>query len=51
MKTFTALACMAAASTVNAWDAEFMRGAQTGMFLSGEDQFEDYSCPSVHLSP
>ena len=23
----------------------------TALTLTGEDQFEDYSCPSVHLSP
>ena len=49
MKTFAAAAmCVAAA---NAWDPEFMRGAQTGFFLSGEDQFEDYSCPAADISP
>ncbi len=39
MKTFVAVAAIAAASTVNAWDAEFMRGAQTGFFLTSEEQF------------
>ena len=51
MKTFAAVAVLAAASTVNAWDAEFIRGAQTGMFLTSEDQFEDYSCPAPGMSP
>ena len=44
MKSF-AIAALVAASSVNAFDAEFMRGAQTGAFLTSEDQFEDYSCP------
>ena len=51
MKTFTAIAAAAAISSVNAWDAEFLRGAQTGMFLTSEDQFEDYSCPAVGVKP
>ena len=51
MKKFTAIATLAAASTVNAWDPEFLRGAQTGMFLTSEQQFEDYSCPPANISP
>ena len=51
MKTFTAIAALGAVASVNAWDPEFMRGAQTGMFLTSEDQFEDYSCPSAKVSP
>ena len=51
MKTFAAVAIIAAASTVNAWDAEFMRGAQTGFFLTSEEQFEDYSCPVAEINP
>ena len=49
MKTFAAAACLVAAAS--AWDPEFMRGAQTGFFLSGEDQFEDYSCPRAEIAP
>ena len=51
MKTFTAFAAIAAASTINAFDAEFMRGCQTGFFLTSEEQFEDYSCPVAEISP
>ena len=51
MKTFTAVAALAAASTVSAFDAEFMRGAQTGMFIRSEEQFEEYSCPDSKVSP
>ena len=51
MKTFTAIAALGAVASVNAWDPEFMRGAQTGMFLTSEDQFEDYSCPAAKVAP
>ena len=53
MKTssFTVIAALAAISSVNAWDPEFMRGAQTGMFLTSDDQFEDYSCPLAQVKP
>ena len=51
MKRTAAFAAIAAASTVNAWDPEFMRGAQTGMFMTSEEQFEDYSCPAAMVSP
>ena len=50
MKTFTAIAALGAIASVNAWDPEFMRGAQTGMFLTSEDQFEDYSCPPAKVA-
>ena len=50
MKTF-AIAALAVAGSVNALDAEFMRGAQTGFFLTSEDQFEDYSCPAAEIEP
>ena len=49
MKSF-AIAAIVAVSSVNAFDAEFMRGAQTGAFLTSEDQFEDYSCPPARPS-
>ena len=49
MKTFAAVAALACAA--NAWDAEFMRGAQTGFFLQGEEAFEDYSCPVPTMKP
>ena len=53
MKTssFTTIAALAAISSVNAFDPEFMRGAQTGMFLTSDDQFEDYSCPLAEIKP
>ena len=52
MKTFTAIAAMAiTASTVSAWDAEFLRGAQTGMFLTNDEQMEDYSCSAATIDP
>merc|ERR1712156_849704 len=51
MKRVAAFAAVAAASQVNAFDPEFMRGAQTGMFITSEDQFEDYSCPAALVSP
>ena len=45
MKTFAGIAAIAAtASTVSAFDPEFLRGAQTGMFLTSEEQFQDYEC-------
>ena len=43
-----AAACIAA--TAAAWDPEFMRGAQTGFFLTSEEQFEDYSCPTPEIN-
>ena len=49
MKSFAAIATLAAVSS--AFDAEFMRGAQTGMFIRSEEQFEEYSCPASELSP
>ena len=49
MKTFTAIAAMAA--TASAFDAEFIRGAQTGFFLTSEEQFQDYSCEAVQVDP
>ena len=49
MKTFAACAALVAAA--NAWDAEFMRGAQTGFFLQGDEAFEDYSCPPAAMKP
>ena len=51
MKRVAAFAAIATASQVNAWDPEFMRGAQTGMFMTSEDQFEDYDCPAAKVSP
>jgi len=30
--------------------SEFMSGAQTGIFLSSEDEFVDYSCPEPEMS-
>ena len=51
MKTAATFAVVAAASQVNAFNAEFMRGAQTGMFLNSEEQFEDYSCPMAKVAP
>ena len=38
MKTFAGIAALAVtASTVSAWDAEFLRGAQTGIFLTTDE--------------
>ena len=52
MKTFAGIAAMAATvSSVSAFDPEFLRGAQTGMFMTSEDQFEDYSCGAVQVDP
>ena len=52
MKTFAAVAALAVTSaTVSAFDPEFLRGAQTGMFLQSEEQFEDYSCSPVQVDP
>ena len=52
MKTFAGIAAMAAtASTVSAFDPEFLRGAQTGMFLQSEEQFKDYDCPTPAGNP
>ena len=39
------------AASAAAWDPEFMRGAQTGFFLTSEEQFEDYSCPVPEMNP
>ena len=49
MRTIATIATIAACAS--AWDAEFLRGAQTGMFLTSEDQFEDYSCPTAPRNP
>ena len=52
MKSFAAIAALAVTtSQVSAFDPEFLRGAQTGMFLTSEDQFEDYSCEPVTVDP
>ena len=51
MKKVATFAAIAAASQVNAFDAEFMRGAQTGFFLSSEEQFKDYDCAPVVVDP
>ena len=52
MKSFAGIAALAVtSSTVSAFDPEFLRGAQTGMFLTGEEQFEDYSCEAVQVDP
>ena len=52
MKTFAGIAAMAiTASTVSAWDPEFLRGAQTGIFLTSDEQFEDYSCEAATVDP
>ena len=46
MKTFAiaALAAATTATTANAMNAEFLRGAQTGLFLKGENQIKDLNC-------
>jgi hypothetical protein len=33
-----------------AFSPEFFKGAETGIFLGDEDQFQDYSCPMPELS-
>lgn len=30
--------------------SEFMSGAQTGIFLTSEEEFTDYSCPEPEMS-
>ena len=52
MKTFAGIAAMAVtASTVSAFDPEFLRGAQTGFFLQSEEQFKDYDCEVAVVDP
>ena len=45
MFTKTTTILLATAAVANAFSADFLQGAQTGVFLSSEDMFEDYSCP------
>ena len=47
----SAVAAIAVATTANAFNAEFMQGAQTGFFLTSEEQFDDYQCDVVRPSP
>ena len=47
----SAVAAIAVATTANAFNAEFMQGAQTGFFLTSEEQFNDYACDAVRPSP
>lgn len=47
-KTLTSVALL---QLVNAEiTSEFISGAQTGIFLSSEDDFVDYSCPEPEMS-
>ena len=46
----SAIAAIAVATTANAFNAEFMQGAQTGFFLTSEEQFNDYQCDAVSPS-
>ena len=45
MKSFAAACALVAVSS--AFEAEFIRGCQTGIFVQNEEQFEDYSCEMV----
>ena len=49
MKAFTAAAAMAVAAS--ALDQEFMRGAQTGFFITSDDQLLDYDCEPLRVDP
>ena len=48
MKTISAVALLQLSSA--AITSEFMTGAQTGIFISTEDDFADYSCPEPEMS-
>ena len=49
MKTFVGIAALTASAS--AFDPEFLRGAQTGFFLNGEEQFQDYDCEPAVIDP
>ena len=44
-------ALIATAAVANAFSPEFFEGAQTGLFLTSEDSFEEYSCALPDLDP
>ena len=50
MKTF-AIAALAGASVNAAFNAEFIKGAQSGIFLKSEDQIEDFQCQPALVDP
>jgi len=48
---FKTISTVALLQLVNAEiTSEFMSGAQTGIFLSSEEEFVDYSCPEPEMS-
>ena len=49
MKTFAGIAALAVSAS--ALDPEFLRGAQTGMFIQSEEQFQDYDCEAPTVDP
>ena len=50
MKSF-AIAALAGASVNAAFNAEFIKGAQSGIFLKSEDQIEDFQCLPATVDP
>ena len=51
MKTFAIAALAAVATPGNAFEAEFMRGAKSGFFVTSEEQFADYGCALPEIDP
>ena len=51
MKRTATVAVVAATSQVYAFDTEFIRGAQTGFFLSSQADFDSYECPMATVTP
>jgi len=47
-KTITSVALLSLANAE--FNSEFISGAETGIFLSSEDDFTDYSCPEPEIS-
>ena len=46
-----AIAALAAATTANAFNTEFVKGAQTGMFLKNAKQIEEFECHEAVVDP
>ena len=51
MKFAKALTIASGAAVANAFSGEFFSGCQTGIFITSDDQFDDYSCPEPVVSP
>ena len=51
MKFANALVYASAVAVTNAFSADFFQGLQTGLFITDVEQFNDYSCPEVEVTP